>query len=74
MQLATENLVTQMEQINETVKKITDSLLFKLATTVGILTTIQQTFKRIIGPYFADVFSPFYSEGGCSEKAFNVLL
>ena len=56
MQLATEKLVTQMEQINETVKKITDSLLFKLATTVGILTTIQQTFKRIIGPYFADVF------------------
>lgn len=56
MQFATENLVEQMKQINETVKSITDNILFKLVTTVGVLTTIQQTFKRIIGPYFKDIF------------------
>ena len=56
MQFATDNLVEQMKQINETVKSITDNILFKLVTTVGVLTTIQQTFKRIIGPYFKDIF------------------
>ena len=56
MQIATDNLVVQMKQINETVQAITDNILYKLATTVGVLTTIQQTFKRIIGPYFKDIF------------------
>ena len=57
IELSTQALVEQMEKINETVKNVTDSIIFKLVTTAGVITAISGTFKHIIGPYVKDALA-----------------